>query len=64
MHMISKKDLNDAELETFDDIEKSDDGYNSQWWSADAWRDHSLCQRIGFILDNESPRGYEKQFYR
>ena len=31
MYMISKKDLNSAELETRDDIEKSDDGYNSQW---------------------------------
>ena len=31
MHIISKKDLNSAELETFDDIEKSDDGHNSQW---------------------------------
>ena len=41
-----------------DDIEKSDDGCNSQWWSADAWRGHSSCQRIGYILDNESPQGY------
>ena len=35
MHMVSKKDLIPAELET-DDIEKSDDGYNSQWRSANA----------------------------
>ena len=31
MHMISKKDLNSAELETVDDVEKSYDGHNSQW---------------------------------
>ena len=40
----------------FDDIEKSDDGKNSQWWSADAWRGHSVRQRIGYILDYETPR--------
>ena len=45
-----------------DDIKKSDDGYNSQWSSADAWRGHSVCQRIGHILDNESPRGYASSF--
>ena len=28
-----------------DDIEKSDDGYNSQWWSADECRGYSLCHR-------------------
>ena len=39
-----------------------DDGYNSRWRSADAWRGHSLCQRIGYILDNESPRGYVSSF--
>ena len=31
MHMISNKDLNSAELENRDDIEKSDGGYNIQW---------------------------------
>ena len=31
MHTISKKDLNSAELENRDVIEKSDDGFNSQW---------------------------------
>ena len=64
MHMISKKDLNSSELENRDDIEKSDDGYNSQWWSADEWRGHNLCQRIGYILDNECLRGYASSFYR
>ena len=26
------------------------DSHNSQWWSAAAWRAHSVCQRIGFFL--------------
>ena len=62
MHMISKKDLNSVWIGNRDDIEKSDDGYNSQWRSADAWRGHSLRQRTGNILDNESPRGYASRF--
>ena len=45
----------------FDDVEKSNDGHNSQWWSADAWRG-SLCQRTGYILDNETLRGYASIF--
>ena len=31
MHMISKKDLNSAELETLTTSKKSYDGHNSQW---------------------------------
>ena len=34
------------------------DSHNSQCRSADAWRGHSVRQRIGYILDKESPRGY------
>ena len=56
MHMISTKDLNDAEMVTLTTSKKSDDGFYSQWWSADAWRGYSVCQRIGYILDYESPR--------
>ena len=41
-----------------DDVEKSNDSHNSQWWSANAWRGNCVCQRIGCILDTESPRGY------
>ena len=56
---LAKKDLNSAEwIGNRDDIEKSDDGFHSQWWSADAWRGHSLWQRFGYILDYASPRGY------
>ena len=46
----------------FDDVEKSCDSHHSQWRSADAWRGHSLCQRIGYFLDNESPRGHASSF--
>ena len=46
----------------FTDVEKSYDGHNSEWWSADTWRGQSSCQRIGYILDNESPRGYASSF--
>ena len=46
-----------------DDIEKSDDGYNSQWWSADAWRGHSSCQRIGYSWQWKSS-SIRHQFYR
>ena len=36
MHMISKKDLSDAEMATFDEIVQSYDSHNRQWRSADA----------------------------
>ena len=52
MHMISKKDLSNAEMDT---LTKS---FNRQWKSADASRGYSVCQRIGKILDFESLREY------
>ena len=45
-----------------DDVEKSYDSHNSQWWSADAWRGYSLRQRVVYILDDEPPRGYASSF--
>ena len=33
-----------------DDIEKSDDGHNSQWRSADAWRGHSYVKELDMFL--------------
>ena len=48
MHMISKKDLNDAEMDTL--TKSSYDSHNRQWRSADARRGNSVCQRIGFFL--------------
>ena len=40
----------------FDDVEKSNHSHDSQWRSADAWRGNSVCQRVGYFLDHESPR--------
>ena len=46
-----------------DDIKKSNDGCDSQLWSADAWRGHSLFQKIGFSWQWNSSR-IRQQFYR
>ena len=40
----------------FDEIVQSLHSHYRQWRSADAWRGCSVCQRIGYILDTESPR--------
>ena len=39
-----------------DEVVQSYDSHNRQWRCADAWRGKSVCQRIGYILDFESPR--------
>ena len=62
MHIISKKDVNSAELETLTTSKSPTTVITAKWWSADEWRGHSLCQRIGFVLDNESPRGDASSF--
>ena len=49
MHTVSKKDLDSAELETNEDIEKSDDGDDGQRRSANKRRSHGICQRIALI---------------
>ena len=36
MHMISKKDLSDAEMDSSDEIVQSYDSHNRQWRSANA----------------------------
>ena len=56
MHMIIKKDLNSVEMDTLTKSCSPYDSHNSQWRSADAWRGNCVCQRIGYILDYESPR--------
>ena len=53
MHMISKKDLNSAEIETVT---------TSRSPTTEKTAGHSLRQRIGHILDDESPRGYASSF--
>ena len=56
MHMISKKGLEWCWNGYFDEIVQSYDSHNRQWRSANAWRGNCVCQRIGYILDCESPR--------
>ena len=58
MHMISKKGLEFCWNGSFDEVVWSYDSHDRQWRSADAWRGHSVCQRIGYMLDFESPREY------
>ena len=65
MHMISKKDLSDAEMDTLKkscnptivitangEVQTHEEGTNS------------VCQRIGYILDYESPRRTRQQYCR
>ena len=51
MHMVSKKDLNKSRIGDCEDIEKSDDGGDSQRRGANKRRSHGMCQRIGLIRD-------------
>ena len=48
MHMVSKSDLNSAEL----DIEEADDGDDVQRRGANQRRSHGICQRKGPIRDS------------
>ena len=54
MHMVSMKDLNKAELET-EDIEKSDNGSDSQRRSANKRRSNSIRLRIGVTVPPKTP---------
>ena len=58
MHVFSKKNWNSAEWETVTTSRSPTTVKNSQWRSADAWRGHSLRQRIGKFLDYECLREY------
>ena len=64
MHMISKKDLNSAELETVTTSRSPTTVITANGEVQTHVEAHILCQRIGYILDNESPRGYASSFYR
>ena len=60
MHMISKKDLNDAEMDTLTKscsptIVITANG-EVQTHEVQTHEEATVCQRIGYILDNESPR--------
>ena len=54
MHMVSKKELNSAELETVRVSKKSDDGDEGQRRGANKRRSHCACQRIGLIRDSDA----------
>ena len=62
MHMISKKDLNSAELDTLTTSKSPTTVTTPNGEVQTHERGHSLCQRIEFFLDNESPRGYASSF--
>ena len=57
MQMISKKDLNSADLETVT-TSRSATAVMTATGEVQTNEDHSLCERIGYVLDNESPREY------
>ena len=54
VHVVSKRDLDSAELETMRTSKKSDDGDDGQRRGANKRRSHGLCQRIGFIRDSDA----------
>ena len=58
MHMISKKDLNSAELETVTTSRSPTTVITTNGKCRRMKKQQIACQRIGFGLDNESPRGY------
>ena len=57
MHMLSRNDLNSAELEAAR-LQKSDDGCKSQRRSANNRIGDSVCQGTGFIRDSDASRRY------
>ena len=61
MHMISKKDLNSAEWETLT-TSRSPTTVITANGEMQTLEEATVCQRIGQILDNESPRGYASSF--
>ena len=58
MHMISKKDLSDAEMDTLTKSCSPTIVITANGEVPTNEETTVLCQRIGYILDNESPRGY------
>ena len=64
MHMISKKDLSNAEMDTLTKscsptIVKTANGEVQTHEEAIC-----VCQRTGYVLDNESPRKTRQQYCR
>ena len=52
MHMVSKRDLNSAELETVRISKNSDDGDDGQRRGANQRRSGGICQRIEHIFQS------------
>ena len=65
MHMVSKKDLNSAELDgNRDDIEKSDDGYNSQCDVQTHEEATVYVRELDIFLTMKLLEDTRRQFYR
>ena len=63
MHMISKKDLNSAEKDTWTKIVSSCDCHDRQWRSANAWRGNCVCQKNWvYSWLWKVPRGIRQQY--
>ena len=60
MHMVSRKELNSAELANREDLKESDDGGNSQ---ASKRRGNTVCQRSGYIRDSNAGKLFEDHGY-
>ena len=56
MHMISKKDLSDAEMDTLTKSCSPTIVITANGEVRSAWGGNRICQRIGCIVDYESPR--------
>ena len=63
MHMINRKDLNSAELEIVTTSRRPTTVTTANG-EVQMHEEATVCQRIGYILDDESPRGYASSFYR
>ena len=64
MHMVSKRDLDSAELDTVKKtLKKTDDGCNSQRRSANKRRGNNVCQRMGFSSQYCSSKIHRQFFH-
>ena len=61
MHMISKKDLNSAELETLTKS-RSPSTVITANGEVQTHEEAAVCVKEWVFLDNESPRGYASSF--
>ena len=61
MHMISKKYLNSAEMDTLT-MSRSPTTVITANGEVQTHKEATVCQRIGYIIDNESLRRYASSF--